>query len=276
MLENGLEKEVRKLYESGALCGDTTTAYGSVWAAMQAMTEGQYIKLTADTTENITVSDALYLDLNGKTLTGNITGAGTLYGMDSATDAYTTETMGRITGTVECNVVGNLKTDVTGATRRYMAIADEEGYTFHRFYLGITHMNVKPTCTGVGYKAYFYGDEQVLSQVTGYGYTLWVGDGEKISAGKDGAFTSGKAVTLRLQNFDVANYGEEPIYGQVYITLADGSTVTGGDCSYTLRFLVETVAANISNYFETQLSALRTMLETNSDATADWNIDSLR
>ena len=259
-----------------ALCGDTTTAYGSVWAAMQAMTEGQYIKLTADTTENITVSDALYLDLNGKTLTGNITGVGTLYGMDSATDGYCADNIGRVTGTVSCAVAGNFKTDVTGAVRRYMAIADEAGYTFHRFYLGITHMNVKPTCTGVGYKAVFYGDETVLSQVTGYGYNLWVGDGEKLSAGKDGAFTSGKTVTLRLQNFDVANYGEEPVYGQVYITLADGSTVTGGDCSYTLRFLVETVAANISNYSETQLSALRTMLETNSDATADWNIDSLR
>ena len=253
----------------------TTTGYASVQMAVEAQTGG-YIKLLADVTEDVTVNGEVYLDLNGKTLTGDVTGAGTLYGMDSATDAYTTETMGRITGTVECNVVGNLKTDVTGATRRYMAIADEEGYTFHRFYLGITHMNLKPGVTGVGYKAYFYGDEQVLSQVTGYGYTLWVGDGEKISAGKDGAFTSGKAVTLRLQNFDVAAYGETPVYGQVYLTLADGSTVTSSEYSYTLRYLVEAVAANASGYTETQLSALRTMLEANSDATADWNIDSLR
>ena len=252
------------------------TGHASLQIAMDSLTEGGYVKLLADVTEDVAVNGEVYLDLNGKTLTGNITGEGTLYGMDSATDGYCADTMGRITGTVSCAVAGNFKTDITGATRRYMAIADDEGYTFHRFYLGITHMSLKPGVTGVGYKAYFYGDEQVLSQVTGYGYTLWVGDGEKISAGKEGAFTSGKAVTLRLQNFDVANYGEEPVYGQVYLTLADGSTVTSSNYSYTLRNLVETIAANADLYSETQLSALKTMLKASGDATADWNIDSLR
>ena len=101
-----------------------------------------------------------------------MSGGGALYGVDSATDMYTTDTMGRITGTVSCKVQTQFKTDVTGQVRRYMAIADDNGYTFHRFYLGITHMSLKPGANGVGYKAVFYGDEMVLSRVTGYGYTL--------------------------------------------------------------------------------------------------------
>ena len=262
------------LYLAAPVAEADGKAYGSVNDALVNTTS--YVKLTTDVTEDVEITGDAYLDLAGHTLTGNVTGAGTLYGMDSTTDAYTTDNMGRITGSVSCKVATTFKTNVTGAVRRYMAIADEEGCTFHRFYLGITYMNLKPGVTGVGYKAYFYGDEQVREQVTGYGYTLWVGDGEKLSAGKEGPFASGKALTLRLQNFDVAAYGETPVYGQVYLILADGSTVTSSDYSYTLRSLVETVAANVSNYSETQLSALRTMLEANSDATADWNIDSLR
>ena len=251
-----------------------TTGYASVQMAVEAQ-NGGYIKLLEDITEDVVISGEVHLDLNGKTLTGNITGDGTLYGMDSATDSYSADNMGRITGTVSCNVAGNFKTSLTGAVRRYMAISDDTGYTFHRFYMGITHINLKPGVTGVGYKAYFYGDEQVREQVTGYGYTLWVGDGEKLSAGKEGAFTSGKALALRLQNFDVAAYGEAPIYGQVYLTLKDGTTVDSAAHSYTLRNLVEQVAASADSYSESQLSALRDMLLRFESTVSGWNIDTI-
>ena len=185
--------------------------------------------------------------------------------------------MGRIIGTVSCNVEKQFKTDITGAARRYMAIADDTGYTFHRFWLGITHINLKPGVDGVGYKAAIYGDEQVQAQVTGYGYSLWVGEnGKKVSAGKEGSFVSGKTVTARLQNFDVANYGETPIYGNVYLTLTDGTTIESSAESFTLRSLTEQVAANVSAYTDTQLSALRNMLKRFESTTSNWNIDSLK
>ena len=41
MLENGLEKEVRKLYESGALCGDTTAGQAIGYKEMLKYIEGQ-------------------------------------------------------------------------------------------------------------------------------------------------------------------------------------------------------------------------------------------
>ena len=251
---------------------------GIHYASLQSAIDSgsAYVKLIDDVTENVTISDTLYLDLNGKTLTGNVTGAGTLYGMDTATDKYSTENMGRITGTVSCNVEKQFKTDVSGKIRRYMAIADDTGYTFHRFWLGVTHINLKPGVDGVGYKAAIYGDEQVQAQVAGYGYTLWIGEnGKKLSAGKEGSFVSGKTVTARLQNFDVASYGEETIYGSVYLTLQDGTTIESASCSYTFRNLVEQIAANASSYTDTQLSALRGMLERFESTTSRWNIQNL-
>jgi len=241
-----------------------------------AMACAGYVKLLCDVTENVTIGDELYLDLNGKTLTGSISGEGTLYGMDSATDGYSAENMGRIEGVVSCRVETQFKTGITGKVRRYMAIMDDTGYTFHRFWMGITHMNLKPGVDGVGYKATFYGDEMVQTQVTGYGYTLWLGEnGQKLTAGKDGTFVSGKSVTARLQNFDVANYGETPVYGQVYLTLIDGTTVVSSETSFTFRSLVEQVAANSSSYTESQLSALRNMLLRFENTVSGWNIDAI-
>ena len=262
------------LYLAAPVAEADSKAYGSVNDALVNTTS--YVKLTADVTEDVEITGDAYLDLNGHTLTGNITGAGTLYGMDSTTDSYTADNMGRITGSVSCKVAGSFNTDITGNVRRYMAISDDTGYTFHRFYMGITHISLKPGVTGVGYKAVFYGDEQVLSQVTGYGYTLWVGaEGKKVSAGKEGAFISGKTVTARLQNFDVAAYGEAPIYGQVYLTLKDGTTVESAAYSYTLRNLVEQVAANTGSYTESQLSALRDMLLRFESTVSGWKVENL-
>jgi len=252
----------------------TETPYASVQLAVDS--GSGYVKLLGDVTGDVTVSGELYLDLNGNTLTGNISGDGTLYGMDSGTDSYSAENMGRIEGTVSCKVEAQFKTDITGKIRRYMAIADDTGYTFHRFWMGITHINLKPGVDGVGYKAAFYGDEMVQTQVTGYGYTLWLGEnGQKLTAGKDGTFVSGQVVTARLQNFDVENYGETPICGQVYLTLADGTTVVSSEASYTLRNLVEQVAINAADYTDSQLSALRDMLTRFEETTSKWNVDGI-
>ena len=255
-----------------AVTDGTETVYASLQDAIDSGSD--YVRLTDDITENVSVSGTVYLDLNGKTLIGDVTGAGTLYGMDGGTDSYTTENMGRIEGTVSCKVETQFKTNVTGAIRRYMAISDENGYTFHRFYMGVTHINLKPGVTGVGYKAVFYGDEMVQAQVAGYGYTLWLGEnGKKLTAGKEETFVSGQTVTARLQNFDVAAYGEIPVYGQVYLTLKDGTTVESSETSFTFRNLVEQIAANTAAYTESQLSALRAMLIRFEDTTSKWNVD---
>jgi hypothetical protein len=91
------------------------------YASVQEAAANDYVVLLTNVTEDVEIEKDLYLDLNGKTLTGNITGSGTLFGMDSATDKYTTDTMGRIAGTVSCKVEKHFKDAET--LKRYMAVA---------------------------------------------------------------------------------------------------------------------------------------------------------
>ena len=258
------------------------TGYTSWEAAMADTTEGiTYYMLTADVAGG-TIAKEILLDLAGNSLTGVTIPAGvTVYGMDSATDDYDiTDGYGVLSLAADSQgtVASMVKTDkeTVGAVKRYLTVAAEDGtLSFHRFFLGITKMSLKPGVTGVGYKAQFYGDELVLGQVKSYGYNLWIGDGEKLNAGKTGAFTSGKEVTLRLQNFDVANYGTAAINAEVYLELADGTVVTSAAYSYTLKGMLESIAKDVSGYTDTQMSALQTMCKNNADAMADWQIDSI-
>lgn len=261
------------LYLTGLLQGKNGT-YRNIATAIAA--GENYVKLVSDHKGDAEITGKLYLDLNGNTFTGDITGTGTLYGMDSATDKYSADNMGHFTGTVSCAMEQNELTRASGLPRRYMAIADDTGYTFHRFWLGITSMHLKPGANGVGYKAAFYGDEMVRNQVVGYGYNLWIGENDnKLSAGKDGTFTSGKEVTARLQNFDVANYGETAINGSVYLTLEGDTTIESSSYTFTLRSMVELIADKADSYDESQLSALRDMLSRFEKAVSGWNINNL-
>ena len=100
-------------------------------------------------------------------------------------------------------------------------------------------------------------------------------NGKKVSTGKEGAFTSGKTVTARLQNFDVENYGETPVYGQVYLVLKNDTTIESAVYSYNFRTLVEQIAKDSGDYTESQLSALRNMLSQFEDTVSGWDIDGI-
>ena len=231
------------------------------------------VTLSADLARDMTVTGDSYLDLGGFTLTGNLTGDGTLHLVDTTGDAYELPA-GRVTGTVSCD----LETTFKANTKRYLVIADETGYTSHRIYVGMTHMNLQPATNGVGYKAVFAGDSAVqamLAETDAFGFTLWVGNEEKQTFTKGAAaFESGKTVTLRLQNFDAEGYGEVPVYGQVFMKLADGTVIESAEYSYTLRQLMETVAASASSFTAAQLSALSAMIQANP-VMKNWDIDSL-
>ena len=259
------------LYLAAPVAEADGKAYGSVNNALVNTTS--YVKLTADVTENVELSKDLYLDLNGKTLTGNITGSGTLYGMDCATDDYTAG--GRITGTVSCKVERHFKDAET--LKRYMAIADENGYTFNRFYVGVTHLNLRPDADGVGYKATIAGNDAVLGQIKSYGYKLWMTEEKVAVATKDGASLENmNTVTARVENFDVASYGEASVNGSVFIELQDGTVIESTVVTFTLRDLLESISAKADTYTETQISAVKAMVSRFAVAMAGWNIESLR
>ena len=265
--DNALVRSVFAIYEDGKF----VMGYTALADAIAACTEGQYIKLTESAVVDVTLTKDLYIDLNGCSLSGSMTGDYKVYGMDTTTDAY-----GATTGSFNCtgaNVVSNFKTDITGAIRRYMAVKGENGYSFNRFYMGITHSSLRPAACGVGYKAIFGGSDTVKSNIASFGYSLQLDGWNAITRTKAGTeFVSGKNITLLLKNYDVMNYGETKLIAKVVVTLNDGTFIESAAYTLTLRDMLESINDNIDAYTADQILAVKEML---SNYELNWKIDKI-
>lgn len=185
-------KDVAAIINNGTQ-GDT---YSTLEAAVNAYTPNSstaptnYIKLLHNTTEKpISVNNkSLRLDLNGRTVTGDIsvTGAYKLYGMDSSAKAdYTTAPKGKIVGTVK----GYAPTYQTpGDTNdRYVAIpgTEENGtlnLSFHHFNISVTGYRFElaaPECA-LFFIGKFQGDDAAKNHLTKLGFTLTDGKGTQL------------------------------------------------------------------------------------------------
>ena len=178
-------KDVAAIINNGTQ-GDT---YSTLEAAVKAYSPDNntaptnYIKLLHNTTEKpISVSNkSLYLDLNGRTVTGDIsvTNGYKLYGMDNSAGAdYTTAPTGKIVGTV----TGYAPTYQTpGDTNDcYVAIQglEEDGRTenlsFHRFNISVSGYRFElkaPECA-LFFIGKFQGDDAAKAHLTKLGFTL--------------------------------------------------------------------------------------------------------
>lgn len=227
-------------------------SYGTVQEAVEAANGGT-VKLLAYSDEEITATD-LHLDLNGYSLK-KVTVTGTLYGMDSATNGYTAS--GAKIETVVGTYASNYRNE--SDAKRYLAVAEGEGVSFHRFYMGITKLSLAPAVTGFGYKAEFYGDEAVQAQIASIGYKLWLTEDRVVT--RTAAFKS--LLTLRLKNFDVENYGEAAVNASLMITLADGTVIESIPTAMSMRDMMEAINADYTLYDADQLAAVKAMIESN-------------
>ena len=249
-------------------------------SVFDAASEEEYWTLEQNESVNLSLTEDLYVDLNGHDLTGTIQSNGfKVYAIDSTTDRYTCDDMGYFSCVdAQGNVVvpeAHLRSYKNGTVKRYLSILTEDGYTFHRFYVGITKQSLAPSVTGVGYKAEFHGDDMVkamLNATEGYGYKLWLDGHGAITRGKAGTdFVSGNELTLRIKNFDAENYGETPVHASVWLKLSDGTVIESSQYSVTLRQMVESVNDNYKAYSEDQLQATRDMIATNP-VMENWEI----
>ncbi len=159
-----------------------------------------YIKLLHNTTEKpISVSNkSLRLDLNGRTVTGDIsvTGAYKLYGMDNSSKEYTAPS-GKIVGTVKgCAPTYQTPGDTNDC---YVAILSEENGTstlsFHHFNISVTGYRFELTTGGTPQCALFFigkfqGDDAAKNHLTSLGFTLKDENGNQL--GEDNyKFTAG-------------------------------------------------------------------------------------
>lgn len=176
--------------------GKQVTTHNTLQDAVGNLKADQYIKLLHNTTEKtISVNNkSLYLDLNGRTVTGDISATGThkLYGMDSSTGKdYVTAPSGKIVG----KVTGYAPTYQTPTVKeeydRYVAISglEADGKTanlsFHHFNISVTGYRFElatgdtPQCA-LFFIGKFQGDAEAKKHLTSLGITLTGDNGPQL------------------------------------------------------------------------------------------------
>lgn len=202
-------KDVAAIINNGTQ-GDT---YSTLEAAVKAYSPDNttaptnYIKLLHNTTEKtISVNNKnLYLDLNGRTVKGDIsvTNGYKLYGMDStAGEDYVIAPSGKIVGTVTGTVAPTYQTPTENEEYdRYVAIQGTEAdgntpnLSFHHFNISVSGYRFELATGGTPQCALFFigkfqGDKAAKDYLTSLGFTLKDENGNQL--GEDNyKFTAG-------------------------------------------------------------------------------------
>ena len=245
--------------------------YASVQEAVDAA-NGNLVTLQADSQETVSVQGDLYLDLNGHSLS-KVTVSGTLYGMDSATDGYE-GAYGKITA-VNGNYASVITVTTAGGMRRYVAIAEETGISFHRYYAAVTAVSLKPNSDALGYKAVFRGDEAVRAAVESFGFNMWVSKGNIKAYTRNGGFTDGQVLTLRLQNILAAGGGDLEIHAQAIVKFSHvADPAVGSQQTTTMKDVLQSVNAAWDNYSEEQKQAVQALCG-KFDVTKAWELNNI-
>lgn len=258
--------------------------------------KSQYIQLIDDTQIHLSLDKELIIDLNGFDLTGILdSNDHRPCGVDTATDDYTDENAGIFdcVDTNGKNVVPtvHIKTeeDVFGAVKRYVAIKEWEGYTFHRFYLGITHATYHVPSGGIGCKAAFAGDSTVKSALGERGlYGIQISISEEFEYGVETYFPAnefpaqGKAQSRSLLIMNIigadiplgemiAN-AEMSIYARAVIAFPNGTVIYSNPCRSSLKELVQEADRNFENLTAVQQLHLRNLCIQYANLVKDWGL----
>lgn len=112
------------------------------------------------------------IDLNGHNINyATISTGATLYVFDSTTDGYSGENAGviqRIAGS------GKLAPTCLRNNRRYLTLKESGGYSFHRFYLSVTHAVLAPGSNSLRFKLKLHCSERLAQAITEFGIQLQV------------------------------------------------------------------------------------------------------
>ena len=213
--------------------------YSSNADAVAACDENSFVKLF--TNSDLVLTKDLYVDLNGKTV--NVSGDYKFYGMDSSGDSYA-EPTGAATGTAAATY------DVADAPNgnRYIAVVEGGNATYHRLFMKITGVNIRPGVGGMYYNAKWYCDNTLKGLIDTYGvvastadmpaedfaidaenlYTVFAKDSFVSGESRNGAVITGIMSDGHTENENEQG-GKMPVYAKAYLTFADGTTLISGD-----------------------------------------------
>ena len=225
-----------------------TQWYTDTATAVAACEADSYLKLYAP--QAVVLTKDCAVDLNG--YDASISGAYTLYGMDSSGNDFTLPT-GKATLSEETSVASDF-TAPNGY--RYLHLGD----SFHRVQVQITNVSLRPSADGLYYTGCWSANETVKAMVENYGVavstvnspnqnfasdedTLYTAldqaslvNGEK----KAGVLISGILKDDRTAQLNSA-YGQTRVFANAYMTLSDGTVLLSEDTGFSLYDIMKTV-----------------------------------
>ena len=227
-------------------------------AAVAACDAESYVKLYV--AQDVVLTKDCAIDLCGQTV--NVSGAYTLYGMDSSGDDYTAPT-----GKAVLSEETKLASDVTMGGKQYIATSDDTGAAFHRLENRIESVSLRPSADGIYYTGAFGCDETLAGSIASYGVAVSTvnAPGADFMTDEDTLYTSFDAATIqggakqtgtlvsgilkeagRNAQLNSA-YGQMPIFAASYLTLQDGTVIMSQPVAYSLRDIMTTVDDLIEN-----------------------------
>lgn len=263
--------------------------------AIAACPADGYIRLFA--AQDIVLNKDCAIDICGQTV--NVSGAYTLYGMDSSGDEFTIPT-GKVIAAGETTVASN--TDVGG--KQYVALTEDNGVSFHRIQAQITDVALRPSADGLYYTGSFGCDERVGSGIVSYGvavstvnmpgtdfmtdgdtlYTEFAGATMENGAKKTGVLIEGILKETREAALNSA-YGQMPVFATAYLKLADGTVILSDteshndDIAFSLYDLLATLDTLIMedpiNYRPLTNSLRSFHNKWNDDGMGEWELNKI-
>ncbi len=276
--------------EQDKITGQYTTVSAAVKAAQGT---NQYVKLVADSQETVFVSRDLYLDLSGYDLAGvAVANGATLYAMDTATDSYDSSVGYGSIGAITGSYAPTHRTNADGTYKRYLAVAGEEGISFHRFYVGITQMNLRTDCAGVGYTLTVAGDAQVLAAMDGteaFGFTISVKDEngnaiegayQTLNGTADQLAQGINTKSLLIRNILSAGSANNEKYGQYTVCVEafvgfDTGKVSASVTERSMQQILERADTYFADYSDSQKNSLKGMYTKYNIGSLGWAVEQI-
>lgn len=227
--------------------------------ALSTITEDVQLTLAKDLDMPMTVNAQLQLDLNGKTVSGPITGTGTVYLADSATG-------GKLSGTVDVQLPALSAVD----GKNYLVVSENGVYTAHGYEVKLTHISLDPSNDALGYKAEFVGDDVAKAHVRSIGFNLWIHEDHVLTKSVNGKTSA----TLRLKNILAAGGGETVINGNAFVTFDTEDVSTSDEYAVTMKQTLQMVNEAWDSYSEVQQAAVKALCDQYA-VTKDWELSNI-
>ena len=262
-----------------ATIGDTW--YNTLGAAVTAytaqnFTDGAVIKsyCAAGSALPTVAGQSYYIDLNGFNASA-VSGAGTVYLLDSANDTYDAAKCG--VATKDANSTVTIATDANVGGKRYIAIEDNGTYTAHRLDMAINTVTLKTSVAGLYFKASYKCDTALAAEVDAYG--VYVSKSSNMSNAGYSALegfaanmtnntvtgNSGAVVDiLKVGADDNLGRAATAIYAKSYIKIGDDVYMGTENIGCSLKTVLQAIDTNWTAFADKQ-DKVETFL-------ADWSM----